>query len=210
MTRNVILMNFIPDYLKNCIEMKAIQEAIQPEIQNMEDETEHLLRNTFILTSDEKGIKKYENMLGTQALDNDTLDNRQFRVLSKWNRYVPYTKTTLRKKLETLCGEDGFTLEIIPAEKRLIVRVSLRSRKNYDEVDRLLEEIVPQDMIIDLSLLYNKYSFMRKMPHFRLAEYTHYQIRNEIFEFIENAIIHKMTHRQLKEYSQNRIRKGII
>lgn len=210
MIRKVQLLDYIPDFLKDCIEMKAVQEAIQPEIQYMEDETERILGNTYILNTDERGIKVFENLLKTQALDNDTLDNRQFRVLSKWNRYVPYTKVTLKRMLQILCGEDGYTVDIIQAEKRLIVRVSLRSRKNYDEVARMLEEMVPQDMVIDLSLLYNKYSFARKMPHFRLAEYTHYQIRNEIFEFTENEIVEKMTHRQLKRYNQEMIRRGEV
>lgn len=179
MIREVDLLSYIPDFLKEYEEMKTIQRVIQPEIQMMEDETEVLFNNQFISSSDVKGIKRYEKMLGMQPFADDTLEDRRFKVLSKWNRMIPYTKVTLRKKLAVLCGEDGYTLDIYP-EKIITVRVALKSKRNLNEVRAMLEEFVPCNMIIDLDLLYNQHSVLHKFTHKQLGAWSHRQIRNEV------------------------------
>lgn len=179
LAREIELLSYVPDYFREFLEMRVIQECIQPDGQGLVDEIERILKNQFILEADEAGIRMYENMLQIQPLSSDSLENRRFRVLSKWNQYAPYTRITLRKKLATLCGEDGYTVEITE-DKRLIVRVELKSKSNYSEVKKLLEEIVPCNMVIDLDLLYNQYLALGKFTHRQLAAWTHEYIRNEV------------------------------
>lgn len=179
MIREVDLMSYIPDFLKEYEEMKAIQGVLQPEVQLMEDETQVLLDNQFILSSDTKSIRRYEKMLEIPLFSEDTLGDRRFKVLSKWNRMIPYTKITLRQKLVVLCGEDGYTLVITP-QKDVIVRVALKSKRNLNEVMEMLEEFVPCNMLIDLDLLYNQHSVLGKFTHKQLGAWTHRQIRNEV------------------------------
>jgi hypothetical protein len=119
--REVNLLSYIPDFLKEYEEMKTIQEIMQSEIQRMEDESEVLFDNQFIMSSDLENIRRYEQMLHLQASSKDTLADRRFKVLSKWNRIIPYTKVTLRQRLAVLCGEDGYTLDISP-DKKVIVK----------------------------------------------------------------------------------------
>lgn len=179
MIREVDLLSYIPDFLKEYEEMRAIQEVIGPEIQQMEDETEVLFQNQFISGSDAENLRRYEKMLQMQVLSKDTLEDRRFKVLSKWNRIIPYTKVTLRQKLEVLCGEDGYMLDITP-EKRVIVRVALKSKRNLNEVRALLEEFVPCNMVIDLDLLYNQHGLLHKFTHKQLGAWSHRHIRNEV------------------------------
>ncbi len=63
MIREVDLLSYIPDFLREYIEMSVIQEVIRPEIQMLEDETEVLFNNQFINSSDERNIKRYETMI---------------------------------------------------------------------------------------------------------------------------------------------------
>jgi len=177
--REVNLLSHIPDFLKEYEEMRAVQEMLQPEIQRLEDETESVFDNQFILSSDIKSIKRFERMLRISPLAEDTLADRRFKVLSKWNRMIPYTKITLKQKLSVLCGEDGFTLEIDP-RKVITVRVALKSKRNFYEVKEMLEEFVPCNMVIDLDLLYNQHSLLCKFTHKQLAAWSHRQIRNEV------------------------------
>lgn len=60
MIREVDLLSYIPDFIKEYEEMRAVQELIQPEIQRLEDETEVVFNNQFISSSDSKSIKRYE------------------------------------------------------------------------------------------------------------------------------------------------------
>ncbi len=177
--REVDLLSYIPDFLKEYEEMRVIQEVLQTEIQHMEDETEVLFDNQFIMSSDLGNIRRYEQMLRLQASSRDTLADRRFKVLSKWNRIIPYTKVTLRQRLAVLCGEDGYTLEIDP-EKKIIVRVALKSKRNLNEVKRMLEEFVPCNMVIDLDLLYNQHHLLNEYTHKQLGAWTHRHIRNEV------------------------------
>jgi len=177
--REVDLLSYIPDFLKEYEEMRVIQEVLQTEIQHMEDETEALFDNQFIMSSDLGNIRRYEQMLRLQASSRDTLADRRFKVLSKWNRIIPYTKVTLRPRLAVLCGEDGYTLEIDP-EKKIIVRVALKSKRNLNEVKRMLEEFVPCNMVIDLDLLYNQHHLLNEYTHRQLGAWTHRYIRNEV------------------------------
>lgn len=177
--REVDLLSYIPDFLKEYEEMRVIQEVLQTEIQHMEDETEALFDNQFIMSSDSGNIRRYEQMLRLQASSKDTLADRRFKVLSKWNRIIPYTKVTLRQRLAVLCGEDGYTLEIDP-EKKIIVRVALKSKRNLNEVKRMLEEFVPCNMVIDLDLLYNQHHLLNEYTHKQLRAWTHRHIRNEV------------------------------
>lgn len=179
MIRKVDLLSYIPDFLKEYEEMRILQQVILPEMQKLEDGTEELFDNQFILNSDVKSIKRYETMLNIQSLPDDTLTDRRFKVLSKWNRMIPYTKVTLREKLSVLCGEDGFILEINP-EKVITVRVALKSKRSFYEVREMLEEFVPCNMIIDLDLLYNQHSLLCKFTHKQLAAWSYRQIRNEV------------------------------
>lgn len=179
MIREVDLLSYIPDFLKEYEEMSVLQKVIQPEIQKLEDGTEELFDSQFISSSGAISIKRYEKMLQIQPLPDDTLADRRFKVLSKWNRMIPYTKATLRQKLSVLCGEDGFILEIDP-KKVITIRVALKSKRNFYEVKEMLKEFVPCNMIIDLDLLYNQHSLLRTFTHKQLGAWNHRQIRNEV------------------------------
>lgn len=179
MIREVDLLSYIPDFLKEYEEMRVAQELIQPEIQRLEAETEIVFNNQFISSSDSKSIKRYEKMLLIQSLPDDTLTDRRFMVLSKWNRMIPYTKITLKQKLSILCSENGFTLDIDP-KKVITVRVALKSKKNFYDVKEMLEEFVPCNMVIDLDLLYNQHNLLCKFTHKQLKAWSHRQIRNEV------------------------------
>jgi hypothetical protein len=128
---------------------------------------EVLFDNQFIMSSDLENIRRYEQMLHLQASSKDTLADRRFKVLSKWNRIIHYTKVTLRQRLAVLCGEDGYTLDTNP-DKKVIVKVALKSKRNLKQVKRMLEEFIPCNMVIDLNLLYNQ--------HYLLSGFTHKQL----------------------------------
>ena len=179
MVREAVLLDYVPDFYKKFLEMRTIQESIQPEIQILIAEAGRLMGNQFILDVDEEGIRLYESTADIRAMDDDTIENRRFVVMSKWNRYAPYTKSCVVQKLTALCGADGYTLKIT-SDKKLIVRVELASKKNYDEVEKLLDGIVPCDMVIDLNLLYNQHGTLKRFTHRQLSEWTHKYIRNEV------------------------------
>lgn len=180
MIREVQLLSHLPEYIQSYREIQKIMEAETPEVQRLEDKSEVIKDNQFISFCEEEGIKRYEELLGVIALDDDTLENRRFRVLSAWNNYIPYTMVTLKQRLEMLCGVDGYLLELRADRYFLKVQIALTSKKNYAQVEKLLQEVVPCNLMIHVSLLYNKHSLLRQFTHRQLSQYTHRQIRNEV------------------------------
>lgn len=73
----------------------------------------------------------------------------------------------------------GYTLDVDVEGFKVTVRLALTEKAAYEEVDGLLERIVPLNMIIDLSLLYNQHDLLASYTHSRLGLYTHDQLRSE-------------------------------
>ena len=86
----------------------------------------------------------------------------------------------LKELMTTLCGEDGFTVTMVGSTFTLSVRVMLTAKQNYDDVETLLNRIVPENLILDLSLMYNQHQTLAAFTHAQLAAYTHYFLRNEV------------------------------
>jgi hypothetical protein len=180
LVREVDLIGQLPEFVKGYKEIQIIMSVENPEIQIMENESEVFLNNQFIDSTNEIGVKRFETLLGIQPLDTDTLQDRQFKVMSRWNRSIPYTRNTLKNRLTTLCGEDGFSIQYETG--KIIVRIALTSKRTLSDVALLLEDVIPCDMLIDLSLLYNQHKTLSRFTHKQLSGYTHKQIRNEVLK----------------------------
>lgn len=74
----------------------------------------------------------------------------------------------------------GFTVAMVGSTFTLSVRVMLTAKQNYDDVETLLNRIVPENLILDLSLMYNQHQTLAAFTHAQLAAYTHYFLRNEV------------------------------
>lgn len=148
MVREVNLLGYLPPFMKEYAEMQQIMNAEQPDVQALEDETEKIKNNQFILTCNEVGISRYEGLLNIVPSPNDTLEARISRVLTRWNDSLPYTLRSLDDKLKTMCGEGNYLL--IPSfnEYELEVVVSLPLSGQADELDYMLSYMIPANIVV--------------------------------------------------------------
>ena len=138
--RYINLKELLPLYLQAYKELAAPMDAETPEFQIIEAEHNRIIANRYIVTCDEEGIVRYEQLMGIQPKADDTLEDRIFRCITKWNVCLPYNQ--------------------------------------YDVVAEMLEEIVPCNLQLNLSLLYNQYQALKPYPHIILAQFTHWELRN--------------------------------
>jgi len=174
------LINYFPEVLKEVRELKAIVEAEEPEIVNLWTALKNALNDQFVNDATENGVSRLEKILKITPKATDTLDVRKFRILTRYNEQLPYTYRTLEQQLVTLCGENGYSIQLNSNEYTLKVRVELSAKGKFDEVNNLLHRIVPANMIIDLSLLYNQHSTLANFTHSQLSTFTQEQLRNEV------------------------------
>lgn len=91
---------------------------------------DEVLDAQFVSTAGERGIERYEQIFSIVPQDTDTLDERRFRVLAKINAQLPFSISRLRQQLSTLCGEDGYRMEIDGGKYTLTVKVALTAKRN--------------------------------------------------------------------------------
>lgn len=178
MAKAVDLLSYWPPVLRSLKEFKEIAKAEEPEIRALLQAVDKTLNNMFIEDADEDGIARFEKILSIYPAEGDSLDTRRFRVQTKWNDQLPYTEEELRGRLTTLCGEGGYTLDISYATYEMTVKVALTNKDALPLVAELLDNLVPCNMVVSLTLKYNTYGWLTAYTHEQLSAYTYDNIRN--------------------------------
>lgn len=165
--------------MENINEFNEIADAENKEFNLLWNYFETVLNDQFVSSATLNGIKMWEKMLQIKTKYSENEDVRKFRILVRLNEQLPYTFRMLNEQLKTLCGEEGYVAEIDNGKYLLVVRVRLSVEKKMIEVEELLKRMVPANMLIDLSLMYNQHSKLEKYTHKQLKEYTHDGLRKE-------------------------------
>ena len=102
--------------------------------------------------------------------------------LQKYNGNIPFTKRRLIELLETLCGSDGYVLEINNSQFSLNVKVELKQKKNVQAVEEMLEIVVPINMVFNVELRYNQHITVGKYTHGFLRNKKYVQVREDYMD----------------------------
>lgn len=180
MDRDIDVLSYLPPVLREFKENQEIAKVENPQIIKLWQAVEQAMNDQFIQTATEYGVYRRERMLKILPMGTDSLETRKFRLLTRYNEQVPYTRRVLKNLLDSLCGEDGYTLSIDAANKIIKVRVELIVRGMFNAVVDMLNRIAPANMILDVQLRYNQHSTFTNMTHAQLSQYTHHQLRNEV------------------------------
>ena len=181
MPKTVDLSGYLPQSIKEYREMQYIVNAENPEFQTGENTAEIICNAGFIELADEVFIERYEDMLGIKKLPTATLEERRFDILVKFNETPPFTMQVLKHRLKMLCGDD-YTVIHIPEEYALTIGLGVDGMTKYKAVEKMVKNIVPANLVVTISEMYNRHSMLYEYTYGDLEEYTHYQLRNEVFE----------------------------
>ena len=168
------LQDYLPSILLKTYEFPLLCDTEQPEIDRLRDAADAVLDAQFISTAGENAIARYEKIFGITPMDTDTLDERRFKVLAK------ISVRRLRQQLATLCGDDGYRLELDGGKYTLTVKVALTAKRNQQAVEELLADIVPANMVCTTSLLYNTWEQIKKLTWGELKKLTWREIKEEV------------------------------
>ena len=172
MTRS--LMSYLPYVLRDYTEIQAILVGQQPELDQVWEAAESLLENQFIVSAEGLGLGRWEKILGITPKGTDSLEDRRFRILARWNEELPYTIKQLRAILETLCGTGNYTAEMDGAYT-LSVKVGLAARNNFADV-----QAMPQNLALALSQLYNTWNAAKRFTWNQAGSMTWTTMREEV------------------------------
>jgi hypothetical protein len=173
-------LDYLPQVLAELDEIKEISKAeditLGAEWKNVKD----IISDQWIELSTERGIKRREKLLNIQPFADDTLETRRFRILTRWNEKLPYTYRVLSEKLDTLCGVDGYELELKPNLYSLSIKIELTQKRMLNDVQELSRRMIPANMVLVVTLRYNQHFTLARLTHGQLSVYTHEKLRSEV------------------------------
>lgn len=143
-------------------------------------DAESLDEDLFTGSATENGIRRRESLYKIYPKDTDSLEDRRYRLQARENGRIPYTIRTLKQKLEILCGKDGY--EVILENRKLTVKIGLIRKERFADTLKMLEEMVPLDILLECILKYNQHRLLSGFTHGELVAYTHGQLRNEVLK----------------------------
>ena len=174
------LIDYLPQFMQEYRELQQIMNAEQPDFDDLWAEYENIFADQFIMDATENGVKRWETMLGITPKDTNSLDERKFRILTKLNQELPYTLIRLKEALTTLCGADGFAIDLQPAIYHIEVKLALSNQNNYQAVVDLLTKMIPANLTQRVKIMYVSHEIISQCAHQDLSAYTHEQLR-EVF-----------------------------
>lgn len=146
-------VNIIKYWIKELRKIREFQELAKTEdleFLRLYGETDRALKNLFIETADEYGVKRLEKIAGIYPEAEDTLEQRKARLYVYWNDKEPYTEGELRQRLESLCGAGNY--EIISDYKKYLIHIitNVGGYGIFDEITRMLDYFLPANLVLDL------------------------------------------------------------
>lgn len=174
-----MLLDYLPPVIGETKEIKEICNTEQKEVSDLWDGVSQVLKEMYLEDMSEYGVNRLEKIIGLTPFDTDTISDRKFRIKTWSNSDLPYTKQKLMSMLENLCGND---YQLSLDGFNLTVKLGLGIKKQYNEVVKMLERVVPANIVITVDLLYNTYEMLAQYTHAELSAYTHGQLREEVFK----------------------------
>ncbi|MCY6958879.1 putative phage tail protein [Clostridium brassicae] len=148
------LIDFLPPEIANIRDFKEIMDTENIEIELIEKVQQRILKENFIDTATEYGIKHQEKLFKIKAdLVNDTLEFRKLRIKNRKMDKMPITQKALELKLKNLFGEGNYKVEVLNDEYVLKVEINTFDWSMFNEIVDNFRNIIPCNMLLNSSLV---------------------------------------------------------
>lgn len=151
--RIVAIENYWAAVVGDSAEFQQIANAENPEFNKLSECIRQILQDSFINEATEYGVGRWEKILNISPELTDTLEDRKVRILTQLNIRLPYSWRVLQQMISSFTGENNFTMKYFNDISKLVIRINFTSDNQYVTVLNLLNNVVPQNIIIDLGYL---------------------------------------------------------
>lgn len=155
MIRNVDLVSYLPPFLQKYGELSETLAAEDPEFALVWEAADRLLKNAFIETADEYGIRRFEQFLGLYPEKGEPLESRRTRVFLRWFVELPYTwRMFLFQLAQILEGVDVRTRTDFEEGYGAWISASFDGHEDLiRDVRHLIEVMFPANMLYTIDYL---------------------------------------------------------
>lgn len=135
-----------PEIIIAIPDVKQIYDINDSQISELNEAVEQLDNDIFFSSMGEERTARWEKILGITPLDNYSLKDRRTKVHLKVLEKVPYSYRVLKSKLDTILGEETYTLT---ANNNVLgFTCSILDQETLQDIVGMLENIVPLNMYI--------------------------------------------------------------
>ena len=138
---------YVPSIYKGFIEMDTIVDVDDKMIDIVENELKNLIDNQWILTATEEGISQWEQMLDIVSTPSEEdLEFRRNRLINRVSSRIPFTKVSLKNKLDAIIGEGNYILTIDNNEYIIYLESSATNQIWHSEIMLTMNNMKPCNM----------------------------------------------------------------
>lgn len=168
-----------PSIFTNIPDVAHIYELNEQQGEELDSILETMDNNLFIDKMDIYACSRWEKVLDIVPLDDDTLEDRRFKIKAKMLERLPYSYRVIVQKLDTLCPE-GYTFIVDEGRTSAQAKLALKSKKMIKDVSDFIDDVLPLNMTYVVSILWNQYRNFTTLTHEQLKSFTHKELREEV------------------------------
>ena len=137
MDKEINLINYLPQILQDKEEYIKVFNVGNKEIKILHDKLKDLSNDQFL------------EDLSITPKSNESLEDRRFRIFSKYISKLPYSERFLRNWLDSIVGEGNYELTINNATYNIHLESDARNQDWFEEVHSFVSDIKPCNMTLD-------------------------------------------------------------
>ena len=191
MDNQVNLINYLPEFLRDIREYKALAAVEDSEINLLLEGVEAAFNDQAVDTATEYGVSRLEKIMNINKKSTD-LDARKSEIKTKLRQQLPYTEYTLRKAFVEMCPPgksrndeelDGVRLEVLQEEYTVKVLISLWNKSKRNVIDAMIRQVCPANMLCLVDIKYNTYEDLQKLKvsYEQLSDFTYKEICEDVW-----------------------------
>lgn len=163
------IIGYLPEYMKQYTEIKEISKAEDPEFRAVREEVFAMSYEFFAETAGERGIARFEKILGITPSDEESLDYRRFRIKTR----LANVRQSVEAILSSIIPDGGWSVEYDEQSFKLSVGLNLINKSYMEEVNLMLDKLLPANIDLECGLIYSTHRSLSKYKHSQLKSYTH-------------------------------------
>ena len=198
-------IKYYPPHIRNIEEFKRIAEVYDQKLQLVWEHLDKMRSNRRFDQMDEAECEYWEKILRIKLTGEETLDDRRRNIKGIWASGFPYTERKFAEVLDAMVGPEYYLMDINKKAKTLRVDLMLDAIMKSDYIYNLMRAMAPADMIVIVSIVFNRNRAFKKFTNAELKTYTNKQLKTStIFkqEFNTNKRLGEYTNRELSSYME--------
>ena len=150
MTREIELCSYLPEVIKNVREYQVLCNVQTPQVNAMWKALEVVFDNGFLESLTEYGCQRWEKILQLTPDKSESLEIRRKNIWIRLNENLPYTWKRLVMLMDSICGENGYTMTLYHNDYFLDVSIQL-TEQNLEshivkQVLEMFERVLPANI----------------------------------------------------------------